>query len=145
MHQTQQALQEWRRYKQQETLMEELLEYQVVKQKIAGIEARLEEFCCAIEDFDLACASEAQLQENKQIIYCCQENYTPQQLLVAARQAADQLEATASEMVHARMRVLTKILKKTDNVGQYHAIRYACVDFLECEAMHWAAKHQLFA
>ncbi len=109
-----------------EALKNELMEYQMLKQQVGEVEARLEEYCSAIEDFGLACMP--QPQQDERVIYCRAQSYTPSQLLCQARRASDLLEKTAQEMEQARGRVLSKILSETENTAQYQAIRFACVD-----------------
>lgn len=109
-----------------EALTNELMEYQILKQQIGEVEARLEEYCSAIEDFGLACMP--QQEQDNRVIYCRAQSYTPSQLLHQARRASDLLEKTAQEMEQARGRVLSKILSETENSAQYQAIRFACID-----------------
>ncbi len=114
-------------------MQSELMEYQLLKQEVAKMEERLEEYCGAIEDLGLACATD--LVQDERVIYCRADSYTPRHFLMLARQEAELLEKTSQQMTEARGRVLSKILGQTENIAQYRAVRFACVDLYEQLAM----------
>lgn len=110
----------------QDVLTDQLMEYQNLKEKIHCIENKLEEFCSAIEDFGIT--RDTDFSQDNRIIYCRAKNYTPRALLEEARHASDLLEQASQEMVATKGRMLSHILAQTDDIEQYRAVRFACMD-----------------
>ncbi len=110
-----------------QVLLNELVEYQKLSETACKLEANLDEFCCAIEDFGLACGIGNYIEDGREI-YCCAQSYTPQQLLQESRKTADALEEALYALGATKGKVLSKILEHTNNAAEYEAIRYAVVD-----------------
>ncbi len=114
---------------QKTALQQELMDYRQLKHEVEEREARLAEFCDAIQDFDLT--QETCNQADTREIYCSANRYTPCALLEQAQKESAQLELAVEQMEQARGYVLAQILRDTNNVEEYRAIRWACVDLEE--------------
>jgi hypothetical protein len=106
-----------------------LLEYRQAKQQADASEARLEEFCSAIEDFGLGAAD----SRDTRAIRCREKAYTPKEILAQAEAEAIRLEKLTEKASNARGRVLTNILRQSSNLAEYRALRWLYVDSAEAK------------
>jgi hypothetical protein len=105
-----------------------LQEYQRAKQLADASEARLDEYCSAIEDFGLEVPGRT---PQGQIIYCRERACTPAEILARAEAEAARLEKLTASANDARGRVLVTILRQSRNLTEYRALRWLYVDSAE--------------
>ncbi len=105
-----------------------LQEYQRAKQLADASEARLDEYCSAIEDFGLELPGRIPQGE---IVYCRERACTPAEILARAEAEAARLEKLTARANDARGRVLVTILRQSRNLTEYRALRWLYVDSAE--------------
>ncbi len=107
-------------------LVDELTEYRQLQQALQETHANLAELCTAMEEFNLTCNID--IFNDLRVIHCRDKAYTPLALRNHAHQQAALLESLEEDVSHARARLLAKILKESNSIAAFRAMRFAYVD-----------------
>lgn len=106
--------------------LQQLEEYRDVLQQAVQAEEELREYVQAIEEFGLETAG---AEQNP--IQCRAGLLSPREILRRAGQAADQLEQLTQQAMQLRRRLLTCILRQSEDLEEYRALRKLYIDDID--------------